>query len=96
MIGPVCGIFIMTFLEVLSHNDNSKSNFLVLGEGPTHGINGSSGLAEKNFSLNFINPETNFDLSSHYNGDNTCLLNEKKIEFKTGNNNVNFLIQFCL
>ena len=31
----------------LSHADNCKNNFLVLGEGPNYGINGSFGLPEK-------------------------------------------------
>ena len=32
----------------LSHTDNGKNNFLVLGEDPTQGINDSTGAAEKN------------------------------------------------
>ena len=36
-----------------SHADNHKNNFLVLGEGPTFGINESFGLPEKKFSINF-------------------------------------------
>ena len=31
-----------------SHSDNCKNNFLILGEGPTYDINGSSGSPEKN------------------------------------------------
>ena len=31
-----------------SHTDNRKNNFLVLSEGPTDGINDSTGAAEKN------------------------------------------------
>ena len=30
-----------------SHSDNQKNNFLILGEGPTYGINGSFGSPEK-------------------------------------------------
>ena len=30
-----------------SHSDNRKNNFLILGEGPTFGINGSFGSPEK-------------------------------------------------
>ena len=29
-----------------SHSDNPKSNFLILAEGPTYGINGSFGWSE--------------------------------------------------
>ena len=64
------------------HADNQKNNFLVLGEGPTLGINGTFGSPEKKFSITFSN--TKFCLSFHYNADNTYLfLNEKEIfEFK--------------
>ena len=41
----------LSFFDVhnssLSHADNYKNNFLVLGEGPNYGINGSFGLPEK-------------------------------------------------
>ena len=36
-----------------SHADNSKNNFLILGEGPTCGINGSFGSLEEKFSINY-------------------------------------------
>ena len=38
---------------VIVHHDNRKNNFLILGEGPTYGINGSFGSPEKKFSINF-------------------------------------------
>ena len=34
-----------------SHSDNRKNNFLILHEGQTYGINGSSGSPEKMFSI---------------------------------------------
>ena len=37
----------------LSHNDNRKNNFLVLVEGPTDGMNDSTGPAEIIFCINF-------------------------------------------
>ena len=37
----------------LFHIDNCKKNFLVLGEGPTFGINGTFGSSEKKFNINF-------------------------------------------
>ena len=61
-----------------SHADNRKNNFLILGEGPTFGIDGSFGSPEKNFSINFTKANTKFGLSLHYNVDNSCLLMEKK------------------
>ena len=55
-----------------SHTDNQKNNFLVLGEGPTQGINDSTGAAEKK-SINFSKANTKFCLSLHYNGDESYL-----------------------
>ena len=42
---------------------NRKKNFLVLGECPTYGINGSFGSPEKKFSINFTKANTKFYLS---------------------------------
>ena len=52
-----------------SHADKLNNNFLVLGEGPTFGINGSFG----NFGINFSKANTKFCLSLHYNADNSYL-----------------------
>ena len=81
-----------------SHSDNHKNNFLILGEGPTYGINGSLGSPEKKFSINFTKANTKFCLSLHYNADNSYLfVNGKKIfKFKADNKSVNFPTQFCL
>ena len=82
-----------------SHSDNRENNnFLILGEGPTYGINGSFGSPEKKFSVNFSKANTKFCLSLHYNADNSYLfINEKEIfKFKGDNKNVNFPSQFCL
>ena len=37
-----------------SHTDNQKNNFSVLGEGPTDGINVSTGAAEKKLVLTLV------------------------------------------
>ena len=42
------------------HVDNLKINFLVLGEGDTFGIIGSSGAQKKRFSINFSKSNTKF------------------------------------
>ena len=55
-----------------SHADNRKNNFLILGEGPTCGINGSFGSPEKNLVLILLK-QTKFCLSLQYNADNTYL-----------------------
>ena len=38
-----------------SHSDNCQNNFLILGEGPAYGNNGSFRLLEKTFSINLTN-----------------------------------------
>ena len=43
-----------------SNTDNQKNSFLLLGEGPTQGINDSTGPAEKKFSINFSKANTKF------------------------------------
>ena len=43
-----------------SHFDNPKNNFLVIRKGPTEGITGSAGIAEKN-SINLSKATTNFN-----------------------------------
>ena len=74
------------------------NNLLVLGEGPTNGINGSIGAIEKKFSINFSETRTKFFLSLHGNGGNSYLfVNGKEIyKFKADNKIVNFPTQFCL
>ena len=56
-----------------SHADNRKNNFLILGEAPTFGINGSFGSSEKKFSTNFSKANTKLCLRLHYNADNSYL-----------------------
>ena len=48
-----------------SHVDNRKNNFLILGEGPTYGINGSFAAPEKIIYINFnkVNPKFCLSLS---------------------------------
>ena len=80
------------------HSDKRKNNFLILGKGPTFGINGSFESKEKKFSINFSKANRKFYLSLHYNGVNSYLfVNGKEIfEFQADNKNVNFPTQFCL
>ena len=62
-----------------SRADNLKSNFLVLGEGPTYGINGNFDSSEEKCSINFRKAKTKFCLSLRYNPNNSYfLLIEKK------------------
>ena len=99
----VCSNFVIMLLVMLftgssSHIDNHKINFLVLGEGPAYGINGSFASPEETFSINFTKAKTNFYLSLHYNGNNSYFFaNGKRIfKFKADYKNVNFPVQFCL
>ena len=54
------------------HIDNKKKDILVLGRGPTQGLE-STLTAEKTFSMNFTVTKNNFFLSLHYNGGNSYL-----------------------
>ena len=64
------------------HSDHRKNNFLILGEGPTYGINGSFGLPEKKFSINFTKTNTKVCLSLHCNADDSYLFVNGKEIFK--------------
>ena len=63
----VSEVLIMTLLVIFgidkslsSHIDNQKNNFLVLGEGPTEGINGTVSTAGKKIVLSFVEKIQNF------------------------------------
>ena len=75
------------------HSDN-----LILGEGPTYGINRSFGSPEKNFNIDFTKANTKYCLSLRYNAENSYLfVNGKEIfKFKSDIRNANFSTQFCL
>ena len=81
-----------------SHSNNRKKNVLLLGKGPTFGINGIFGVAEKKFDINFSKVNTKFCLSLHYNDNNSYLYVDGReiFKFKSDNENVNFPTQFCL
>ena len=54
------------------HTDNKKKDILVLGRGPTQGLE-STLTAEKMYSINFTAIKKKFCLSLHYNGANSYL-----------------------
>ena len=66
-----------------SHSDNQKNNVSVLGKGPTFRINGSFGLPEKKFDINFSKTNIKLCLSLHYNDDNSYLFVNGKEIFKS-------------
>ena len=52
--------------------DNRKKYILILGKGPTQGLDNTLS-AEKLYSINFTKKNTTFCLSLHYNGANSYL-----------------------
>ena len=56
-----------------AHIDNKKKNILVLGIGPTQGLEHTL-TAEKMYSINFTVTNTKFCLSLHYNGADSYFL----------------------
>ena len=55
-----------------AHIDNKKKDILVLGIGPTQGLEHTL-TAEKMYSINFTVTKKKFCLSLYYNGANSCL-----------------------
>ena len=53
------------------HVDNKKKDILILGKGPTQGLDGTTLTAEKLYSINFTENNEKFCLSLHYNGANS-------------------------
>ena len=43
----------------------TKNDFLILGDGPTFGINGSFGASEKTIGINFSKETAKFSLTLH-------------------------------
>ena len=54
------------------HIDNKKKDNLILGKGPTQGLEHTL-TAEKLYSINFTKENTKFCLSLYYNGANSYL-----------------------
>ena len=55
-----------------AHIDNKKEDILILGKGPTQGLEHTL-TAEKMYSINFAVTKKKFCLSSHYSGANNYL-----------------------
>ena len=56
-----------------AHVDNKKKYILILGEGPTQGLDDTTLTAEEKYSINFTQSRNKFCLSLHYNGINSYL-----------------------
>ena len=55
------------------HVDNKKKDILILGEGPTQGLDDTTLTAEKKYSINVTETRKKFCLSLHYQGANSYL-----------------------
>ena len=66
------------------HIDNKKKVIIVLGEGPTQRLDGTTITAEAKYSINFSRSQRKFCSCLHYNGSNSFLfINATKIyQFK--------------
>ena len=67
--------------------DNKGKDILILGEGPTQGLDGTKFTAEAKYPINFTQSGKRFALSLHYNGSNSFLfVNATKVyQFKAKN-----------
>ena len=72
------------------HIDNKKKDILILGKGPTQGLEHTL-TAEKLYSINFTKEKTKFGLSLHYNGANSYLFvnGTEVIKFKAKDFKIN-------
>ena len=78
----------------LSHTDNLKNDFLLLGEGPTDDFIDSVGIAEKNISISFTKENNFFEFI--YNGDESYLyVNKREICKFKGHAKITWY-EFCL
>ena len=79
------------------HVDDKKKDILILGEGPTQGLDGITLAAEKKYSINFSISKTKFYLSLYYNGVNSYLfVNGTDIhKFKAKDSEIKLIKLFC-
>ena len=55
------------------HIYNKNKDILILGEGPTQGLDDTAITAEAKYPISFIQSRKRFVLSLHYNGSNSFL-----------------------
>ena len=60
-------------LSLSVHFDNKGKYILILGEGPTQGLDDRTLTAEAKYPINFTQSGRSFVLSLHYNGSNSFL-----------------------
>ena len=73
-----------------AHIDNKGKDILILGEGPTQGLDDMTLTAEAICPINFTQPNKRFALTLPYNGSNSFLfVNATKIyQFKENNSEI--------
>ena len=74
--GGSMGKKIITFGVDMSssvHIDDNKKDILILGKGPTQGLDDTTLIAEAQYSINFSRSNRKYCLTSHYNGSNGFL-----------------------
>ena len=67
-------IFFEADLNSSVHVYNRKKDILILGKVPTDGLDDTTLIAEKEYSINFTEQNKKICLSLHYNGANSCIL----------------------
>ena len=74
------------------HIDTKIKEILILGEGSTQGLHGTTLIAEAIYPFNFTQPNKKFVLSLHYNGSNSFLfVNATKMyQFKAKNSEIKY------
>ena len=72
------------------HVDNKGKDILILGEGPTQGLDGTTFTAEAKYPIKFTQSGKRFVLSLYYNGNNSLLfVNARKVyKFKAKNSEI--------
>ena len=90
------GVKMLSLEQMSVHIDDKKKDILVLGKGPTQGLDDTTITAEAEYSINFSRSQRKFCLSPHYNGSNSFLfVNATKIyQFKAKNSNKTISIVF--
>ena len=72
------------------YGDNKGKDILILGEGPTQGLEDTTLTAEAKYPINFTQSGKRFVLSLHYNGSNSflCVNATKLYQFKAKNSEI--------
>ena len=72
------------------HANNRTKNILIIGEGNTQGLDDTTLIVEKMYSISFIVSARKFCLILHYNGDNSYLFvnGTEIIKFKAKNSEI--------